>query len=100
MRELPRDQEPFGERQSWKPVMSPADADRWAVGSAFPAPVFHVTTRAAARAIRHAGFELVDRRWGRVWGVAVYAATDEVTLGHYRAIAGPDSEVLVLRVNV
>jgi hypothetical protein len=100
MTRTPQHQVAGGDRPAWKPVMTSTEADRWAANSIFPAPVFHVTTEGAAAAIRRTGFDLSERRWGRVWGIGIYAATDAATLDIYRTIAGPNCEVLELRVNV
>jgi hypothetical protein len=100
MRKTPQHQVIGGDRPVWKPVMTSNEADRWAADSVYPASVFHVTTVDAAAAIRQTGFDLSKRRWGRVWGIGIYAATDESTLDIYRTIAEPTCEVLELRVNV
>jgi hypothetical protein len=100
MRGSPQHQAAGEDRPAWKPVMTSIEADRWAEGSVYPAPVFHVTTEEAAAAIRRTGFDVAERRWGRAWGIGVYAATNEETLKTYRTIGGPGCEVLVLRVNV
>ena len=85
---------------AWQPVMTRAQAVRWAAESAFPSPVYHVTTVEAAAAIRVHGFDLGRRAGGRAWGDGVYAAVDEATRDAYLRQLGSHGVALELRVAV
>lgn len=91
---------PTEQRPDWKPVMTRAEAARWAAGSAYPATVYHVTTVEAAASIRVRGFDLGRRAGGRAWGNGVYAAIDAGTRDRYLSQLGHHGVALVLRVRV
>jgi len=61
----------------WKPSMAPAEAERWAVGSAYKQTVFHGTTPARQIAISQEGFTLAQKGLGRVFGEGVYVTPYE-----------------------
>jgi hypothetical protein len=80
--------------------MTRAEAERWAAGSVFRAPVFHVTTVEAAASIRLHGFDLSRRAGGRAWGNGVYAAVDRATRDRYMEHLGRFGVTLPVRVDV
>jgi len=80
--------------------MTRAEADAWAVGSAYAAPLYHATSRDAARTIRAEGFDLSRRRFGRVWGNGVYTTAELSVSSFYAGLFGTDAVVLELRVSV
>lgn len=69
-------------------------------GSAYQAAVYHVTSIAAANAIRREGFDLSRRAGGRVGGDGVYATPDPAILERYRLQLGGQGVALELRVDV
>lgn len=80
--------------------MTRAEAEGWALGSVYRAPVYHVTTIDAAPSIRAEGFDLGRRAGGRAWGDGVYAATDDATRRAYLEMLGDRGIALELRVNL
>lgn len=88
----------------WKPVMSTTEAAKWSAKSAYQEPVFHVTRKTAASAIRNDGFKTEGETFGKLWGDGVYVATDDATTAIYQAEAkqemGFTPATLKLRLNV
>jgi hypothetical protein len=76
---------------TWKPVMTKAEADVWAKGSAYSKPVWHVTRERNVASIRQHGLEV--RRgaegFGHMWGEGIYLALDKKTARFYSKNAGP-----------
>src|SRR3712207_3320605 len=73
-------------RSSWRPALTRTESAAWGAGSAYQAAVYHVTTVAAASAIRCEGFDLSRRAGGRAWGNGVYATPDPTALERYRRL--------------
>lgn len=80
--------------------MGREEAEQWAEGSAFPAPIYHVTSDVAAASIMENGFDLGRRAGGRAWGDGIYAATDDPTRRAYLNQLGVRGVALELRAHV
>jgi hypothetical protein len=97
MREIERD-------VSWKPTMTPEEADAWSAGSAIRQPLQHVTVPEQVPAITSGGFIIPKKTtFGRLWGNGVYMTLGPESTHLYENMPGWGSvsmATLDTRVNV
>jgi uncharacterized protein YdaT len=85
---------------AWKPTMSTAEADAFTKESAFKATTTHTTPSRNVESLKTEGFNLSNRKGGRVWGDGVYVATDRGTTQFYEGFFGEKVSTLKVRVDV
>jgi hypothetical protein len=88
------------ERPPWKPTMTRAEAERWTAASAFPAPLYHVTSAQAAEAIMQTGFSLQRIRFGRFYGNGIYTTPNPDVAAYYAGFHLAPPSTLELRADV
>ena len=77
---------PKQEALPWKPVMSAAEAERWAADSVVKQVVTHVTDLPSSNGIHQNGFNIKKTVNGRVWGNGVYVGLNDETAEFYKKL--------------